>query len=255
MTPDTPNPQDDLDRRLDALLDFEAGAVGDDSDDGDGSLERVAAAAALALGAATPRMPLPAALRDRLEADADRHFAPAGPAPTVAIEARAPKVYRVAAWSGWIAAAASWLVLALALWPEPARDDRKPGPGPTTPPSAAAGWTAALRPSDHPLAQGAGGELVWDQATQQGRLRLLGLAGVEPRQGVYQLWIFDARRDPRYPVDGGTFTVADPSRPTEVPIRARLAVAEPTLFAITLEPPGGVVVSDRQRIMLTAAYP
>jgi anti-sigma-K factor RskA len=103
--------------------------------------------------------------------------------------------------------------------------------------------------------RGAGGEVVWDNARQQGYLSLEGLAGVDPRRGAYQLWIFDATRDSRYPIDGGLFTMAEGQAPTVVPIRAAVPVREPTLFAITLEPPGGVVVSDRKRIMLTASWP
>ena len=38
-----------------------------------------------------------------------------------------------------------------------------------------------------------------------------------------------------------------------IPIEAKLAVAKPKLFAITVEKPGGVVVSKRERIVLTAS--
>ena len=37
-----------------------------------------------------------------------------------------------------------------------------------------------------------------------------------------------------------------------MPIRAKLPVGEPVLFAITVEKPGGVVVSKRDRIALVA---
>ena len=85
-------------------------------------------------------------------------------------------------------------------------------------------------------------------------MMLEGLAPVEPSKGVYQLWIFDARRDQRYPVDGGVFTVEKSDAPSLIPFLRPLPVEKPTLFAITLEPPGGVVVSDRQRIMLAAEW-
>jgi anti-sigma-K factor RskA len=100
------------------------------------------------------------------------------------------------------------------------------------------------------LARGASGEIVWSADRRTGFLRVEGLAAVEPERGVYQLWIFDRRRDERYPVDGGLFGVDDAGKPTIISIRPALDVAEPTLFAITLEPPGGVVVSDRKRILL-----
>ena len=52
-------------------------------------------------------------------------------------------------------------------------------------------------------------------------------------------------------VDGGVFDIG----PGEVivPIRAALPVTTPKLFAVTIEKPGGVVVSSRQRIVVTAA--
>lgn len=37
-----------------------------------------------------------------------------------------------------------------------------------------------------------------------------------------------------------------------VPITAKLKVNEPVLFAVTVEKPGGVVVSKRERIVVTA---
>jgi hypothetical protein len=85
-------------------------------------------------------------------------------------------------------------------------------------------------------------------------MRIEGLPPASPGRGVYQLWIFDRRRDDRYPVDGGTFAIPETGGPAVIPIRAALPVAEPTLFAVTLEPPGGVVVSDRKRILLTAEW-
>jgi hypothetical protein len=39
---------------------------------------------------------------------------------------------------------------------------------------------------------------------------------------------------------------------TLVPIKARLPVGQPVLFAITVEAAGGVVVSSRERIALVA---
>ena len=71
-------------------------------------------------------------------------------------------------------------------------------------------------------------------------------------QAQYQLWIFDKDRDARYPVDGGVFDVPV-SGEVVVPITARLHVDQPTLFAVTVEKPGGVVVSKREHIVVTAA--
>lgn len=213
----------------------------------DESLALTAAAASLALGAAGVIEPLPPALRARLEADAVRHFQ--AQAEFARRAGTPPNAWKAAACVGWLAAAASWLAMAMLPGFTPRPPDDRPGRvGP-------AAWIAPLKVSDHPLASGARGQVAWDQASQSGELRLQGLAGADPRKGVYQLWIFDAGRDPRYPIDGGTFTVADASASTTIPVRPMLPVGRPSLFAITLEPPGGVVVSDRQRIMLSASYP
>jgi anti-sigma-K factor RskA len=97
------------------------------------------------------------------------------------------------------------------------------------------------------------GDVVWSNREQAGVMRFRGLAANDPTQSQYQLWIFDAERDERYPVDGGVFDVpADGGGEVLVPIRARLPIDEPTLFAITVERPGGVVVSDRSRLPLLA---
>jgi hypothetical protein len=72
----------------------------------------------------------------------------------------------------------------------------------------------------------------------------------------YQLWIFDAERNEAYPVDGGVFDVLDGATDdVVVRIDPRLPVRRATAFAITVEQPGGVVVSTRERLPLLAALP
>ena len=102
------------------------------------------------------------------------------------------------------------------------------------------------------ICDGVIGDLVWDDRQQEGYMRFKGLAPNDPDVYQYQLWIFDATRDERHPVDGGVFDVPSGSDEVIVPIRAKLPVGEPVLFAITVEKPGGVVVSDRERIALVA---
>lgn len=94
-----------------------------------------------------------------------------------------------------------------------------------------------------------GGEAYFDPATGEGLLEIAGLARNDPSREQYQLWIFDAERDERYPVDGGVFDVSGDGR-TLVPVRARLTVARPVMFAVTIERPGGAVVSDRRIALL-----
>lgn len=87
---------------------------------------------------------------------------------------------------------------------------------------------------------GVTGDVVWNDREQVGYLRLVGLPANDPAKAQYQLWIIDPDRD-RHPVDGGVFDVRGGE--AIIPIQAKLAVDEPSTFAITLEQPGGVVVS------------
>jgi hypothetical protein len=69
----------------------------------------------------------------------------------------------------------------------------------------------------------------------------------------YQIWIFDAGRDKRYPVDGGVFDVPANAAEVVIPIRATLMVRKPAAFAVTVEKPGGVVVSGREHVVALGA--
>jgi hypothetical protein len=65
--------------------------------------------------------------------------------------------------------------------------------------------------------------------------------------GIYQLWIVDPARSAE-PVDGGVFDV-DSAGTVRVPIDAKLSVRKPQAFVITLEKPGGVVVSSQKVVV------
>lgn len=87
------------------------------------------------------------------------------------------------------------------------------------------------------------GDVVWSTARQQGFMRLRDLPENDPAQFQYQLWIVDPGRDAR-PVDGGVFDVPSGQGEFIAAIDAKLEVANPAVFAITREQPGGVVVSQ-----------
>jgi anti-sigma-K factor RskA len=159
------------------------------------------------------------------------------------------------AWSGWLAAAAMLAVVV--------REPRAVvAPTPLVPTAAQLhdslaladaksvriAWTA----TGDSTAVGAEGDVVWSATGQRGVMRIVGLAPNDRTKWQYQLWIFDKNRDERYPVDGGVFDIPAGSREVYVPIDARVPVDEATLFAVTIEPAGGVVVSTRERIALTA---
>jgi len=104
------------------------------------------------------------------------------------------------------------------------------------------------------------GEVVWDPETNEGYMVFEGLEENDPGLLQYQLWIFDADRPtgqlPRFgegilsqrPVDGGVFDSV--AGRVIVPIDAKLPVGKAAVFAITVEAPGGVVVSDRDIVTL-----
>jgi hypothetical protein len=107
-------------------------------------------------------------------------------------------------------------------------------------------WEAT---SDPHVTGSVGGEAYFDPDSEDGLLEIEGLAVNDPSIEQYQLWIFDAARDERYPVDGGVFDVTERGR-VVIPVKARLAVDRPVMFAITVEKPGGAVVSARQIAMI-----
>jgi hypothetical protein len=250
------------------------------------SLERVAASLAIS---GLRIEPMPAALRARIEADAQVLLSGrAQPQPAAVVTqfpARPPRP--ATAWGGWFAAAAA-LVMAVVGWVQVDRLDQdrsalaarqavlegsvarlernlaeKDAALSELQDPSPAGLMAALqaRPetlvlpwsaTDDPAAGGAEGAVLWNPAEQAGLMRFRGLEANDPTVAQYQLWIFDAERDDRFPVDGGVFDVPAGADEILVPIRARLPVGEAVLFAITVEAPGGVVVSSRERIALVA---
>jgi hypothetical protein len=246
------------------------------------------AAAAIALAGSANAEPLPAALAQSVARRADEHFAALAAAgsrdkvvdlaaartPPSAATRETPRAAPKSGAYGWLAAAAC-LVLAVFAWnraPPPAApvavvtppaEVIPPIPEPVAPPTVAEERAALLAKSDSlkvtvgatkdPAAAGVSGDVVWDPATQRGFLHLVGLAANDPALRQYQLWIFDGGRDKRYPVDGGVFDV--PANATEViiPIHAALAVRKPAAFAVTIEKPGGVVVTGREHVVVLGA--
>jgi hypothetical protein len=241
--------------------------------------ERAAAAIALAGSANAP--PLPPDLARRVARQAEQHFgAVAGAdkpidiaAARSAAAARAPAAGPRSGAYGWLAAAAC-LVLAVVAWnrppPQPPTVQVSPSPAgvpppaaPPAPPTPAEERAALLAKADSlkvtfgatkdPAAHGVSGDVVWDPATQRGFVRLAGLAPNDPSIHQYQLWIFDAGRDKRYPVDGGVFDIPANAAEVVLPIRAALPVLSPKAFAVTIEKPGGVVVSGREHVVALGA--
>lgn len=173
---------------------------------------------------------------------------------------------RSLAWAGWAVAAA--IVGFLLLVPRPSPPQPEPGSLPMTAARLIALDAAAI---EIPLAglpgvaDGVSGRILWSDREQAGVLQVRGLPANDRARVQYQLWVFDRGREERseqHPaVDGGVFDIAAGAADVEIPIEAKLAVFDPYLFAITSEPPGGVVKHDpaldpeRFRILATAAVP
>lgn len=113
-------------------------------------------------------------------------------------------------------------------------------------------WSFAAQ-ADPAVGEGAGGSVVWSSDLQAGVMKLHGLAVNEPTAAQYQLWIIDETREGP-PVDGGVFDVRSDDE-LDLAIDAKLLVGKPKAFAITVERPGGVVVSSQERVVLLAAQP
>ncbi|WP_397569819.1 anti-sigma factor domain-containing protein [Schlesneria sp. T3-172] len=97
----------------------------------------------------------------------------------------------------------------------------------------------------------AAGDVVWSPSEQSGFMRFRGLPVNDPTREQYQLWIFDKNQDDKTPIDGGVFDISS-EQEAIVSIHAKLRVQEAYLFAVTIEKPGGVVVSSRERLPLLA---
>nr|MDJ0975527.1 anti-sigma factor [Planctomycetota bacterium] len=95
------------------------------------------------------------------------------------------------------------------------------------------------------------GDAVWNVKAQSGYLRFKGLKANDPTKAQYQLWIVDPGRDAE-PVDGGVFDIPEGQDEVVIPIDAKLAVTDPKAFVITLEQPGGVVVSEGPHLLIAA---
>ncbi len=247
--------------RLDSLL-------AESPDHDDDSMALAAAAADLAFMAALgeEETPLPASVRAKLKTRA-AEFAE-GPnlvdlsdwktrqeaEPGAAERSAAPTATSQLAWIGWLAAAVFLAVGLTGWWPKlfPPQDlsaaELRAGLLAEAEDAVTLAWTA----TEDAAAVGSGGNVVWSDERQSGYMLIRGLQPNDVSVEQYQLWIFSKDRPGETPVDGGVFDIPAGASEVVVPIDAKLAVVDPQLFAITVERPGGVVVSKRERIVLLA---
>lgn len=241
---------------LDALLRSNADLTGEELDVVAAMLDR-----ALAPNAAEQ---MPAALRERLNRQADVwNSGVAPPAPKQAVrgplfggasaradQSRAPGNALVGL--AWLAAAACLTLAIAGWWPRIVGSSSSPEAFSyeriaALPDAVRIAW----QPGPDETGAAVGGEVVWSNSEQAGYMTFRNLKPLDPSKNQYQLWIFDGERQ-THPVDGGVFDIDPRTGEARVRIDAKLRVYNPTLFAITVEPPGGVVVSDQSRIAAIA---
>ncbi|MFK7954625.1 MAG: anti-sigma factor [Lysobacterales bacterium] len=200
---------------------------------------------------ATRLPPLPPALAAKIIADGEAMLGnPALPQPKP--ESREPRRW----W--WMSPAPAWgaacasLVLALSVfWSTP---KSVPSLSPSDLDQKLAQMPAAARLNwegmGDPTYANVSGYVRWDNRTQRGVMQLIGLPVNNPTEAQYQLWIVDPQRDAN-PIDGGVFNIS--AGDNLVAIDAKLQVINPKAFAITLEQPGGVVVSAGPLLVIASS--
>ncbi|MGH7130926.1 MAG: hypothetical protein ACREJO_03155 [Phycisphaerales bacterium] len=280
-----------LDAGEHAELELLCAELGLDADDESFDL----AAAAFAL-AATPHERMPAVLREKVAgaarslsasdggvSDAERRELKLVGSEPMRIRPQPTRLelvtYKLMAYSGWIAAAAS-LALATTIYfgrtptGVPSRDPiaavgAHSPPPPRTPAELAQATLDRILASESsntivaPLTEADGssgppapvGQVVWSGDSNEGVLLLANLPAIDTPGDAYQLWVVDALRDERFPVDAGTFHVEPGTSKGLIQFSAKLPVAYPRAFAITIERAGGNVVSTQSPVVVGTPLP
>jgi Anti-sigma-K factor rskA len=217
---------------------------------------------------------LPAHLRTKIIADADKYFAsrkefaaPEKPEEFQKTFAFAPKS-SILQWLGWAVAGLACVALAVTLWTtrQNPTDIAKNTPTPTITPkieltpaqereqllasakdAVQTNWSD-FNPKEPKNVQG---DVVWSNSLQKGFVRFRNLPANDKTKETYQVWIFD--KSQKNPVSGGVFDVGKDGE-IIVPIDSALKIQEPAMVGITVEKPGGVVVSDLKKVMAVAKF-
>lgn len=223
---------------------------------------------------------MPAHLQARILADADKYFGAAekqtGTArnngseqeefqKTFAFEQPKRSIWQSL---GWLVAAFACIALAVSLWTTRNRlneniadnPQQTVTPTPTQTPSlveqrmqfmasANDAVVSSWSDFDPKKPRNVEGDVVWSNSAQKGYLRFKNLPVNDKSKETYQLWIFDETQ--KNPISGGVFD-ANQAGEIIIPIDAAIKVAKPTMFGITAEKPGGVMVSDLGKVMAVA---
>ncbi len=159
-------------------------------------------------------------------------------------------------WFPWLLAAACLALAVVAWWPQRGGRGESPTLAEARQQLLAAPGSRTVSWAQNDL--GVTGDIVWNNERQEGYMRFAGLPANDPTDIQYQLWIFDGKRQLHnefHAVDGGVFDVEKREGEVIIRITPKLRIFEPALFAITSEPPGGVVKhtdTEKHRILLVA---
>lgn len=243
-----------------------------DAELNDGSMDRAAAAADLAFsGGMSEKMP--ESLRAKLQSEGERIVREKRPVEVRTLrftrESNGPDTLR---WAGWVAAAAC-LVLAAGAWFGRPVGGSGGGGGSGSGGLADSSGSAALLEArnamlasaadvttiplgawDNPEQPSVTGDVVWSESAQTGYLRLVGLKPNDPGVEQYQLWIVDSR-GMNQRISGALFDANPDPTTGEVIVRIdpRIQTQDAVAFALTIEKPGGVWVSDMTRRVVIGA--
>jgi len=198
------------------------------------------AAAAADIALAGNGEPLPPELAATLRRDAAVFFATNQPVPAPASQTSQVHSWRLPL-AGWAVAAGLAAVLAWSNWPKPV---------PANPTTAELLARLKQAPGTKAFAaEEANAEVLWNAEKQEGFLTVGKLPPLDPTREQYQLWIVDAGRQGKEPVDAGVFDVK-PDGTAVIPVKAALKVKDAQVFAVTKEVAGGVVVTQGPMVLV-----
>ena len=222
--------------------------------------------AALSLAGLDTEAEMPQRLREKLVSDAEDFFSSAEPGNEAVPQRQIILEGGTRSWFGWLgwaAAAAASIALVISVM-VPRGDYRVDVPATPTPEqrpdirqqrqqliASTGAIMAEWKAGNMPATAGISGDVVWSDAEQAGYIRLVGLPVNDRSRETYQLWIYDETQDKKTPIDGGVFDITSEGE-VIIPIDAKLRARNPSTFAITVEKPGGVVVSKGEKIAALA---
>lgn len=187
------------------------------------------------------------------------------PAPGVPVVEPVSNPWRLFAGLGWSAAAVILVAFLLRMSAGPssvtdpvvdpvvAPDSARLALLENEPDTVTLAWGDWALEEEGPEVAGVQGDVVWSDSAQKGYMRFVGLPVNDPTELQYQLWIIDAERGMEQRISGGVFNATTDGELVVEIDDTEIPVGEAAAFALTIEKPGGVWVSDMSRRVVIAA--